>query len=219
MQEGWVTDNIPEKTRSNSVEVVRSRLTLDDFNRIHAVALTFKNKWLARAMELALVTAQRREDIAQVEFRQYKDSTSWIENDALCVIQQKTKNQIRIPLNIGVNGITIASVTKSCRDNILSRWLIHHSQNANNAKPGDPVWIDTISRRFAEARDMAGIKGEEGKMPPSFHEIRSLSIRLYAAQFGGDFAQTIAGHKDASMTAVYRDVRGAEWVQVHAKID
>lgn len=31
---------------------------------------------------------------------------------------------------------------------------------------------------------------------------------------GPEFAQAIAGHKDASMTAVYREVRGAEWVQV-----
>jgi hypothetical protein len=32
------------------------------------------------------------------------------------------------------------------------------------------------------------------------------------------FSQAIAGHKDASMTAIYRDVRGVEWVQVQANI-
>lgn len=218
VQEGWATDNIPHKTRSNGVEVVRSRLTLDDFNLIHAVALKTNDKWVARAMELALVTAQRREDISVMEFRQSKTSTSWIDADALCVIQKKTKNRVRIPLDVGVNGMTIAGVIKSCRDNIVSRWFVHHSKNANLTQPGDQVWIDTISRRFADARDIAGVKGEEGKTPPSFHEIRSLAIRLYANQYNPEFAQAIAGHKDASMTAIYRDVRGAEWVQVQANI-
>lgn len=217
MQEGWVTDNIPDKTRSNCVEVVRSRLTLDDFNLIHAAALKMKDKWVVRAMELALVTAQRREDIAAMEFRQSRESTSWIDSDALCVIQHKTKNRVRIPFNIGVNGLTISSVIKSCRDDIVSRWLVHHSKNTNLSKPGDQVWIDTITRRFAAARDMAGVKGEEGKNPPSFHEIRSLAIRLYSEAYGPEFAQAIAGHKDAAMTAVYRDVRGSEWVQVQVK--
>ena len=217
IQEGWVQDNIPLKTRGLSVEVQRSRLSLEDFNLIHTVALKLKDQWIARAMELALVTAQRREDIAAMEFRPSNMSTAWLEDDMLNIIQNKTKNRLRIPLDVGVNGLTIASVVKSCRDNCLSRWFVHHSKNANNASPGDQVWVDTISRRFAKVRDLAGIKGEKGKLPPSFYEIRSLSIRLYASQNGAEFAQAIAGHKNASMTAVYRDVRGSEWINVSTK--
>jgi integrase len=76
------------------------------------------------------------------------------------------------------------------------------------------VHIDTITRAFARARDLAGVKRETGKTPPTFHEIRSLSIRWYTTAYGQDFAQAIAGHKDAKTTAIYRDVRGAEWVKV-----
>jgi len=216
MQEGWVTDNIPLKTRSTSVEVMRSRLTLDDYNKIRETALTMRDKWIVRAMELALVTAQRREDVASMEFRQSGDSSAWIDGDSLCVIQHKTKNRVRIPTDIGVNGLTIAGVVKSCRDSVLSKWIIHHSRNGNLSSPGDQVWRDTITRRFADARDLAGVKGEEGKQPPTFHEIRSLAIRLYAEAYSAEFAQSIAGHKDPAMTAVYRDVRGSEWVEVKA---
>ena len=38
------------------------------------------------------------------------------------------------------------------------------------------------------------------------------SLRLYHEQ--GINAQALAGHKSADMTAVYRDVRGDEWVKV-----
>lgn len=79
-------------------------------------------------------------------------------------------------------------------------------------KPGDPVWRDTLSKGFAKARDMTGL--EWTGTPPSFHEMRSLSIRLYAEQ--GVDVQALAGHKDAATTAIYRDVRGAEWVKVSA---
>jgi integrase len=216
MQEGWVSDNIPLKSRALTVEVQRSRLTLDDFNKIHAVALKNRDKWIVRAMELALVTAQRREDVSAMQFKHNKDATAWADEYAMCVIQGKTGNKLRIPLDVGVNGLTVGGVIKACRDSAVSKWIIHHSRPGTKSQPGDQVWIDTISRRFADMRDAAGVTGEEGKTPPTFHEIRSLAIRLYADKFGPEFAQAIAGHKDAAMTAVYRDTRGAEWVQVKA---
>ena len=41
-----------------------------------------------------------------------------------------------------------------------------------------------------------------------------VSARLYTDQ--GINAQALLGHKTADMTAVYRDTRGAEWVEVEA---
>ena len=216
IQEGWANDNIPAKTRAKSVEVVRSRLTLENFWLIHAAALTLNDAWIARSMEAALVSAQRREDVSALEFEQQKESTAWVDETALCVIQKKTGTKLRIPLDIGICGFTVGSVIKSCRDNVESRWLIHHQKPRTLSKPGDQVWVNTITRRFAKARDMAGVKGEEGKEPPTFHEIRSLAIREYTKAYGEKFSQTIAGHKNSSMTDIYRDVRGSEWLQIKA---
>jgi integrase len=40
---------------------------------------------------------------------------------------------------------------------------------------------------------------------------------LWAEQEGKEFAQALLGHKDARMTAVYRDSRGAEWKEVKSE--
>lgn len=55
---------------------------------------------------------------------------------------------------------------------------------------------------------------------PSLHEVRSLSARTYIAEgMAPDTVQTLLGHKDAEMTAVYLNDRGltdGEWKQVSA---
>ena len=56
-------------TRIPNAEVSRSRLTLAQFQAIYAKALE-RQPWLARSMELAMLTAQRREDIARMQRRE-----------------------------------------------------------------------------------------------------------------------------------------------------
>jgi integrase len=53
--------------------------------------------------------------------------------------------------------------------------------------------------------------------PPTFHEIRSLAIRLYSDEYGAEFAQALVGHKSSVMTDLYRDNRGREWTEVKLK--
>lgn len=215
MAEGWAQDNLPEKTRADAVEVKRSRLTLEAFLATYEAAAKL-DPWIQRSMELALVSCQRREDVYSMEFREAPGSSAWIDGDALCVIQSKTGTKLRIPLAVEINGWRLGDVVRKCRDSVVSRWLVHHQKRRTKSQPGDQVWIDTITKGFARARDLAGVTGEPGKTPPSFHEIRSLAIRLYTERYGADFAQAIAGHKDAETTAIYRDVRGSEWIQIKA---
>lgn len=61
---------------------------------------------------------------------------------------------------------------------------------------------------------VAGERGRQdgkwgGRTPPTFHELRSLSERLYRDQ--GINTQALLGHRHARMTEVYNDPRGAEW--------
>ena len=68
-----------------------------------------------------------------------------------------------------------------------------------------------LSARFEEAREGAGLEFKEG-LPPSLHEFRSLSERLYRAQ--GINTMVLLGHKHQSMTDIYNDDRGltkGEW--------
>lgn len=202
---GWIRENPVAPTKAPEVEVQRARLTLEDFQAIHAVAVRDYAPWLSRAVELALVTGQRREDIASMGPANVRDGKLWIE-------QGKTKAKVRIPLDLRLQAVnwSVGEVIARCRDNVLSRTFVHHSAFAGRARPGDRVRPHTISQWFAEARDKTGRTWEGA--PPSFHELRSLAARLYTAQ--GTNAQALLGHKTAAMTALYRDARGAEWVDV-----
>lgn len=53
--------------------------------------------------------------------------------------------------------------------------------------------------------------------PPTFHELRSLSARLYEKQISDKFAQHLLGHKSDTMASQYRDDRGREWDKIEIK--
>lgn len=190
-------------------KVKRERLSLEQFWLIHAEAST----WAKNAMMLALVTGQRRDDVANMKFADFKDGY-------LHVAQGKsggeTKLQIDGAIKLSKVGQSVAEVVAGCRDLIVSRYLVHHTERVSTAKPGEKVRPMSLSEAFAKARDRAGIEATEGRTPPSFHEIRSLAERLYKEEFGADFAQAILGHKSAQMTAKYDDLRGG-WKTVKAK--
>ncbi|RJF58901.1 integrase [Serratia inhibens] len=50
--------------------------------------------------------------------------------------------------------------------------------------------------------------------PPTFHEIRSLSGRLYEKERGRHFAQKLLGHTSETMTLKYLNTRGKEYVML-----
>ena len=203
---GWRSDNPVSVTRSERVETQRGRLSLEHYKAIHAWSAANQPAWATRAIELAIVTAQRRADIAAMMFAQVRDGHLWVQ-------QSKCGAKVAIPLSLRLEavGLSVGDVVASCREGALSRYLIHHSVSMGRAKAGGRVRDTTIGQMFAEARDAVGVT-VPGKTPPTFHELRSLSLRLYHDQ--GINAQALAGHKSADMTSVYRDVRGDEWVKV-----
>lgn len=213
--QGWAKTNPILVLRRVPSGTKRARLTLDGFRAIYTEAVK-SDPWLQRAMELAIITGQRREDLAAMQFRKRADATAWIESGMLYVRQGKTGAQIAIPLDLRLDilDLTLADVVVKCRDAVVSPWLIHQIRHQSRVKPGDPLSLNRLTKGFAKARDALPRFWPEGIEPPTFHEMRSLSIRLWTEQAGADFAQAIAGHKDAATTAVYRDVRGSEWTKI-----
>ncbi|MDN7489450.1 tyrosine-type recombinase/integrase [Burkholderia sp. AU45274] len=200
--------------KAPTVDVARDRLTLDDFKAIIAKTREDPTRcWAANAFELALLTGQRLSDIATMRFDQVKEGFLWVEP-----IKSQGKVKLKIPVAVGLSGVglTIEGVVKRCRDQVVSKHMVHFVHQRGSVKPGNKVYHDTISKTFAEMRDEAKITGREGRNPPSFHEIRSLAIRLYSDEYGPAFAQALVGHKSAEMTALYRDNRGREWMEVKA---
>ncbi|RAU20672.1 hypothetical protein CU669_17165 [Paramagnetospirillum kuznetsovii] len=72
--------------------------------------------------------------------------------------------------------------------------------------------IDAIFGIFGSV----GRRGKPARSPsaPPLDSPFKMSARLYAEQ--GIDAQVLLGHKSPDMTALYRDVRGAEWISVPA---
>lgn len=203
--EGWVNDNPAAKTRNPSPEVRRARLTLDVYKAVYDTA---SHTWLKNSMALALLTGQRREDVVLAKYADIRDGAWW------CV-QTKTKNRVAIPLDLRLDaiGMSLADVVRQCRaTGIVSRHLVHQTRPRGNSPVGSPIWKDTLSKAFHEAILTLGMDWGD-KHPPTFHEIRSLSERLYTAQ-GNINTQSLLGHKDPRSTAIYKDTRGADWVFV-----
>jgi integrase len=195
-------------TRASRISVARERMSLDQFIAIREAGPV----WLRNAMNLALLTGQRREDIANMKFADWR-------NGALHVTQSKSGGRTRLALDGDIRlakiGMSIADAVKACRDVVASPYLVHHVRTKGKAKAGQKVYGARIGRAFLEAREAVGIEAEKGRTPITFHEIRSLSERLHREERGAEFAQAILGHKSPEMTARYDDLRG-EWKVVTA---
>jgi hypothetical protein len=153
--EGWIPrgSNPVIVTYQPTVEVRRARLTLDEFQTMYHAAGQL-DPWIRRSMELAIVSGQRREDLAVAEFRRREQSTGFVNDSKLWVQQEKGGGRLRIPLELRLAplGLSFADVVHRCRDDVASRWLSHHSINRAQSEPGDQVCIDTITKGFTRAR-------------------------------------------------------------------
>lgn len=192
-------------TKVKTAKVMRYRLTLETFLKIHA---SQTRHWAKRSMELALMTAQRRQDVAAM-------CKAHIVDGHLQVDQGKSggKTKLGIPLSLRLDAVgwSLEEVIARCRTpGVLSPYLVHHRTPGGHYSAGDPVDADTLSEAFASARGLASIEVEAGRTPPTFHEIRSLAIRLYKDQYGKEFAQALAGHKDMKTTLLYADPRDSQ---------
>ena len=81
-----------------------------------------------------------------------------------------------------------------------------------------PVMVNcppAISLRLLRRPTINPVSYGQKTRPPTFHEQRSLSERLYRAQ--GIDTQKLLGHKSSKMTDRYNDDRGKEWVTISLK--
>lgn len=205
---GWMDSNPAAVTRSPRVVVKRRRLTLDEFRAVLARAPEVA-EWLPLAMLLAIVSAQDRSTIAAWPRRAPVDG---------CAIVQRPKTEhhasarpvaIPLALRLDVIGVSLGELLAR-RSGVLSPFVLHHVKAWGNAPAGSPIAVDRISHAFTEARELAGVTGDDA---PTFHEIRSLSVRLYKAQGNVD-TKALAGHTQEKTHALYQDDRTLEPVKV-----
>lgn len=196
---GWMTTNPTTVTEKLKVKVKRRRMTLEEFNAILEKAPKVSD-WLQDAMLLALVSGQDRSTVARWE-------AGFIQGGMAVLQRSKTSVKIAIPLALRLNVInmSLGEIVARCQSTgIPSKYLIHHRRAVGSAKRGGAIKLRTVTASFAEARALAEIKGDNA---PTFHEIRSLSKRLYMEQGNVD-TKALLGHMTDSMADLYANSRG-----------
>ncbi|EOX0263554.1 tyrosine-type recombinase/integrase [Escherichia coli] len=200
--EGHITTNPVAATRAAKSEVRRSRLTADEYLKIYQAAES-SPCWLRLAMELAVVTGQRVGDLCEMKWSDIVDGYLYVE-------QSKTGVKIAIPTTLHVDalGISMKETLDKCKKILGGETIIASTRR-------EPLSSGTVSRYFMRARKASGLSFEGD--PPTFHELRSLSARLYEKQISDKFAQHLLGHKSDTMASQYRDDRGREWDKIEIK--
>jgi len=182
---GLVDENIAEKTLPKIEKKQRKRLSLEQFELIYRNApLHIQN-----AMDLSLITLQRRSDISKMKFSDIKDGY-------LYVIQEKTKKHDTSYLKIKITN-ELQLIIDKCKDDIDSPYIIHKRKLNNQNKLMHKTFVSPrmITEGFSNAMKKSGISNT------SFHEIRALGIKLYKDK--GIDPQKLAGHSSSKMTKNY----------------
>lgn len=203
---GWMTSNPAAASERPRPKTKRQRLTLETFQAIYEKAPEVAD-WLQNAMLLALVSGQDRSTIGGWQ-------RSFSNGEFVMLQRAKTSVKIEIPLalRLDVIDMSLGDVIAKCKStNVVSKFLIHHIRNQGRANTGAHVKLGTISTAFAEARLLAGIPNDD--RAPTFHEIRSLSKRLYDAQGGVD-TKALLGRMTDAMAEMYADSRGIAPIKV-----
>lgn len=208
VQEGWIESNPAAITRKATYESQRERLDWGQYQAIRAQA----PGWLRNAMDLSLLTLLRREDVSLLRFADVRDGCLW-------VVPSKTEGSTNVRLKIRLSD-DLAGLVARCRDALLSPYIIHRRpesakarvQKAAGRQHHTQVLPEQISRAFADAREAAGIAGDN---PPTFHEIRSLGGALLRDRgWTLPQVQALMGHASEGMTRHYMQGHEAPWVEV-----
>jgi hypothetical protein len=213
--EGWTESNPVTVTDDVTVKVQRARLTWEIFQALYERMPPGR---LKNATALALVSGQPREVVCAGKFTDVGmvDRPGLEPVECWKATRGKTGAKIAIPLDLRLDafGMSLREVIRQCRaTGVASKYMVHVHQRVKGARLGDPYMVDRLSKDFTEAMDdlteKLGLNWGD-KTPPTFHELRSLSKRLYEAQGGVD-TKDLLGHRTDDMAALYEDGRGAEF--------
>jgi len=205
---GLCPDNPAASTINRIEKKLRKRHTVEGLKAIREKSPA----WLQNAIDLALITAQRRTDILDMRF-------DGVREGHLYVVQKKTaKASDAAWIRFRVTP-ELQAVISRCRDDVVSPYLVHRKPDRLKQKQAQTKdhWTKVeeryLTRAFKDARDAAECyKGWKEEEMPGFHEVRALSLHLYKK--AGKDGQKIAGHASEGMTRNYqRDHEEIVWAE------
>lgn len=189
---GIIENNPAVRLERPICKVKRERLELDEFLKILKIARLCAPEYLYIGMLTAWVTGRRPCEIVNI-------SMDDIENDYLNIRTAKKGVIVSMPLDLKLDAIGT-----SIRDLFVmtrgKRYLIESGRR--KAK----VSSNSLTTWFSDMQKIAEVVANDGRLPPSFYEIRSLSALLYNEQ--GVNINKLLGHKSVGSTKIYTERRG-----------
>lgn len=206
---GLLDVNVAANTLPKIVKKVRKRHTVEGLAAIRAAA----DPWLQNAIDLALLTTQRRIDIIKLKWSDIRDGWLYVAQTKTTDLDEDDDQEEFEVSGAGYVRIRIDSeiqtVLDRCRkSDVVSPFVIHRipkkkfKRNLAAKEHWTEIDPDTLTTFFRDARKAANPYPKfTAKQLPGFHEIRALSIHLYK-QMGKD-PQALAGHTSPEMTELY----------------
>lgn len=197
----WTESNPAAHVKLPAHRVQRKRLSFEVWQQMRDLSRSSRQRWLEPMLLLALLTGQRRADLAKMRFADVVDGHLQVEQQKQAGKGYGARVAIPIALRLDAICLTLAEVIEQCRGIGAPGDMLLRKAS------GGALEESSLSIRFAECiRAVLGSEAHAEREWPSLHEVRSLSARMYRAQ--GVDVQTLLGHKHAEMTALYEDDRG-----------
>ncbi|MBL4707751.1 MAG: tyrosine-type recombinase/integrase [Flavobacteriales bacterium] len=202
LSEGIVENNLAARTLTKKIpKRQRDRLTMDQYNKIYAIS----PDWFQIAMDSALLTLQRREDLINIKHEDF-------DNGILSLIQNKTGTGLKITANTALEKL----FKRSMHTDIHSPYLLHKKPIKVRRKYIDmkdhwtQITPEMLTRKFKELRD------EVIESTATWYEVKSLGGRMLILQGENiEFVQALMAHGNKATTQIYLD-NGITWKQAEA---
>ncbi|EKO3523314.1 phage integrase Arm DNA-binding domain-containing protein [Vibrio fluvialis] len=197
-------------TRNIKLTPQRQRVSESELVELMDTDLFKSRHYLRMAVKLAITTGLRRADIADLKFSDVKGNHLFV---SLKKSVGKTKLAFPLTLTNPFLGQSLGEIIKECRSSrIVSKYMVHSSENAGRAKRGDQISLSTLSKSFMAAKRECSKSVAESSF--SFHELRSFAERTYRE--AGYDTKVILGHKHQAMTDKYNDDRADNYTYIVA---
>ena len=210
---GWAETSPAALIKPPKHKVMRERLEWDVWAQMRTLSSTSPQRWVESLLLLALVTGQRRADLAKVRFDDVIDGHLRVEQQKEAGKGYGARVEIPLTLRMDAIGMTVGDVIEHCRQSGKPGPTLLRQAN------GRPIEMSSLSARFCQhIKAVLGQRDPGTHRRPSLHEVRSLSARSYVDQgMEPKIVQTLLGHSDIEMTLMYLHERGLsahQWKRV-----
>jgi integrase len=207
-------DDNPVEGTIKRVEVVqRQRLAREAFDAIRGAA----EPWFVRALDLALHSLQRREDLAVMRVEHWSGGKLEIRQGK---VAGRGLGLLRVTPWPELLGAIVACLNSPERGDCP--FLLHRTPEKRRQARGrdhfGQLAPEMLSREFQRLRDALGLFDSLPALArPSFHEIRALGADEYRRRGWPETqVQALLGHADVEMTRHYLDRHGERWGDIEA---